>query len=636
MRVKQGSWAAVLVASAVLVSGSAIPLLRTGPLSGRIIVIDPGHGGPRDSGAIGPSGLREAHVNLQVSLRLADLLKRQGAKVTLTRTTDAPLVPDTPEDPTADLRARAAVANDAGADLFISIHHNDTTATNDPRNDTQVYWKLDDNGPSRDFGQILLPKLAESLQLPRQRLIPGNFAVLRHSRRPAILGEGAYLSNPLSEARLKRPETWQKEAEAYASAVVAYFARGVPRLGTAKWQDESLQIDVSTDGHPITDVKLWVDDLPVPATFDPARNLLRWQPDQPLANGIHEFRAEARNRSGNAAFPLESTFRVARPPAALTVRALPPTWQPDVSVHTFLAGIVTDALGQPVADGTDVSFRLGDRSVSATTRNGQASAYLPWPAGGPTQALVTAGEVQASFPFVGSDAQAHLIVNVSGWGADLPAATAWLKGKPIERIDGEGRLALTVDPGAHDLEVQAPGYRPWRWSFAAEPGNLLQVNAPLEALHDGVFLGKSIVLDPLTSEQQPETGQQTMGLARLLRDRLVAAGARVSLTRPDDEAPELADRVRLASRVGADLYLGLGPGGGVAAHYYTSPNGIRLAKLVSAQLNGFRPSPEASYLLSHTPCPALILRAPLGTPAGVSNGVFEALRRYFTPIAGNG
>lgn len=83
--------------------------------------------------------------------------------------------------------------------------------------------------------------------------------------------------------------------------------------------------------------------------------------------------------------------------------------------------------------------------------------------------------------------------------------------------------------------------------------------------------------------------------------------------------------------MGADLYVAVGPGSGQAAHYYTSSNGSRLAKLVCDRLEGFRRVPEAGYLLSHTPCPALVLRTPLAKPTVIADGLFEAMRQYFGP-----
>jgi N-acetylmuramoyl-L-alanine amidase len=84
-----------------------------GPDRFDVVVLDAGHGG-HDEGANGPSGLREKDLVLDVTRRLAKRLDRRGVRVILTRKDDRFL----------SLEERTAVANDARADLFVSIHAN--------------------------------------------------------------------------------------------------------------------------------------------------------------------------------------------------------------------------------------------------------------------------------------------------------------------------------------------------------------------------------------------------------------------------------------------------------------------------------------------------------------------------------
>jgi N-acetylmuramoyl-L-alanine amidase len=77
------------------------------------VVIDPGHGG-NDPGAIGRNGLKEKDVNLDIAKKLSVLLRAEGVRTVLTRSTDK-FIP---------LSARVNIANRSGADLFISIHSN--------------------------------------------------------------------------------------------------------------------------------------------------------------------------------------------------------------------------------------------------------------------------------------------------------------------------------------------------------------------------------------------------------------------------------------------------------------------------------------------------------------------------------
>ena len=88
----------------------------------RTVVVDPGHGG-RDPGATGIGGLREKDVNLRLSRLLASRLEAAGFHVVLTRDKDERL----------DLEQRTAIAEAAGADLFISIHANASSKSSVPR-----------------------------------------------------------------------------------------------------------------------------------------------------------------------------------------------------------------------------------------------------------------------------------------------------------------------------------------------------------------------------------------------------------------------------------------------------------------------------------------------------------------------
>ncbi len=86
----------------------------------KVVVIDPGHGG-KDPGAVGPTGYYEKKANLKIALYLKEYLEKElGLTVIMTRSGDTYL----------DLKKRTAVANDKGADLFISIHNNASTSRN--------------------------------------------------------------------------------------------------------------------------------------------------------------------------------------------------------------------------------------------------------------------------------------------------------------------------------------------------------------------------------------------------------------------------------------------------------------------------------------------------------------------------
>src|SRR5581483_12114454 len=111
--------AAGLIA-AILPAAASAAALRAPPLAGKVIVVDPGHGG-RDPGAIA-NGVNEKDVNLAMGMDLKAVLESRGARVVMTRTSDVALGPNTD----ADLQARVNAAQSAHANAFVSIHANST------------------------------------------------------------------------------------------------------------------------------------------------------------------------------------------------------------------------------------------------------------------------------------------------------------------------------------------------------------------------------------------------------------------------------------------------------------------------------------------------------------------------------
>ncbi len=215
------------------------------------IVIDPGHGG-FDTGTIGPTGLEEKNVVLDVALRLRKLFEtRTNSEVFMTRSTDK-FVP---------LEERTAIANEDGADLFISIHAN---ASRDPHvRGIETYFlnftsdpealqlAARENATSQESVhqlQNLIKKIAlnnkieESQELAHDvqtvlyrrmsRISHGihdrgvrkaPFVVLIGANMPSILTEISFLSNPRSEHLLREPRYREDIAKAIFSGVENYI-----------------------------------------------------------------------------------------------------------------------------------------------------------------------------------------------------------------------------------------------------------------------------------------------------------------------------------------------------------------------------------------------------------------------------
>ncbi len=214
------------------------------------IVIDAGHGG-HDSGTLGPYGLEEKNVVLDVALRLGKLLhERLGAQVIYTRRSDT-FVP---------LQARTAIANRAKADLFLSIHANSSpdedargvetyflnfTASPDALavaarenavSDRSVYElsnivrkialsdKIDESRTlAMDVQQSMYQNLERGNSRFRNRGVKkAPFVVLIGAHMPSILAEISFLTNTSDAAELRRPAYRQRIAESIYKGVAAY------------------------------------------------------------------------------------------------------------------------------------------------------------------------------------------------------------------------------------------------------------------------------------------------------------------------------------------------------------------------------------------------------------------------------
>lgn len=185
-------------------------------LRGRIMVVDPGHGGP-DPGAMA-NGLKEKDLTLKIGQRLAGLLAAQGAKVLMTRNSDSDV----------DLYARTEMANRNGAELFVSVHINANpspdvqgTATYIPRREEAEAKRY---AESRRLAECIQSYLVRNLGLEDDGVREASFVVVRTAAMPAVLVEVAYITNPREAGLLKQDSFLAKAAEAIYQGIVDYLA----------------------------------------------------------------------------------------------------------------------------------------------------------------------------------------------------------------------------------------------------------------------------------------------------------------------------------------------------------------------------------------------------------------------------
>jgi len=223
-----------------------------------LIVIDPGHGG-RDHGARGrKKGTREKDVVLKIGRYLKELIDKDPQLRAIMTRTDDRFVP---------LEKRAKIANDAGADLFISIHANASKKSN-PRGSQTFFLapaknddaravaqlenaslRYEDDGPadtsvinfilldmiqtefqreSADLAELIQREFEKSLKLPSRGVDQAGFVVLNKVYMPAVLVESAFISNEKEEKLLRKKSFQKKVAKAIYQSIKKFKARYDP------------------------------------------------------------------------------------------------------------------------------------------------------------------------------------------------------------------------------------------------------------------------------------------------------------------------------------------------------------------------------------------------------------------------
>jgi N-acetylmuramoyl-L-alanine amidase len=222
-------------------------LIRSLGLKLSRVVIDAGHGG-HDTGSIGPSGLTEKELVLDVAKRLQMLIETQlGAEVVMTRESDT----------FVSLESRTQLANDEKADLFLSIHANSSpeksvrgvetfflnlntqsrdalaTATRENAASEKKIHELQDllqkivlndkADESRELAKHIQQSMSKRGNAGSNRGVKqAPFVVLIGATMPSVLAEISFISNPDEEKRLKGPEYRQQIAESLFQGIKSY------------------------------------------------------------------------------------------------------------------------------------------------------------------------------------------------------------------------------------------------------------------------------------------------------------------------------------------------------------------------------------------------------------------------------
>ncbi len=181
-------------------------------VAGKIIVIDPGHGGA-NPGAIGVTGLYEKIVVLDVSLRVAEKLRQAGAIVVMTRDNDSNVT----------LARRVEIAEAANAHAFVSIHANAHPDRNISGTESYYYRGRVNDTESYFLAAHLQNEMVKAFGLRNIGVKHGNFHVIRETTMPASLVELAFLSNSYDESLMKTTKFREDAAQAIFRGLDRFF-----------------------------------------------------------------------------------------------------------------------------------------------------------------------------------------------------------------------------------------------------------------------------------------------------------------------------------------------------------------------------------------------------------------------------
>jgi N-acetylmuramoyl-L-alanine amidase len=210
-------------------------LTRGTPVTSATIVLDPGHGGRFDPGAMSPSGLLESVVNLEVSRHAAVALQAAGVSVLMTRTGDYDL----------DLSPRSEIARAVAPKAFVSVHHN--AEPDGPRAGpgSETYYQIASPDSKRLAG-LLYEEVVKALSAYNVAWVADTdagakyrrgqngdyYAVLRQPGKVvSVLTEAAFITNPPEADLLARPDVQRVEGEALARGILRWLTTADPGSG---------------------------------------------------------------------------------------------------------------------------------------------------------------------------------------------------------------------------------------------------------------------------------------------------------------------------------------------------------------------------------------------------------------------
>ena len=601
-------------------------------LKGFIICLDPGHGGQAHVPDYkrGPTGLREAEVNLKVALYLREMLQKVGVTVIMTRI----------DDSYVSLPMRSQIANEGSADFFISLHHNGIDNPKVNYTSTWYHGDADTSRHSLDLARYIQQGVSDALRLPSspasglysdKLVTAAGFGVLRMTECPAILCEASFLSNPGEEARLRDDNYLRKEAYGYFLGIARYVEGGFPRGVLVNPQHQSvvetktpmLQIRVMDGLHErgawmlkrqqvFTDsIRVKIDNVSVPHRYDRDVDMITVDIEKPLSNGRHFVQTEVVNYYGNHSLPVPQWFKVAPPASQMQLSTWTGTLPADGRGYVGISATTRDADGMLIADGEPVDAQTSSGVLAETcqlSKNGTARFYLYAPdTPGTATVKISYGQTHQSLTIHFEDTDIAIVqgqVSDANSGEPLQDVQLQTNSGLTATTDANGHFFITTPSTLKDvggmktiLHISKGGYYPSEHQIRIEPNQATVVRAELHPIADGAFASSRIVLD---SRSDAPTTQQ---LIQTLQQMLELAGADVYNIHPPGVEVSLEKRIERVNAIkGRGYYLQINHGEWrpgqpalVASHYRGNQGTETFLKRILEQFDG---TPFASPIVT--------------------------------------
>ena len=555
-------------------------------LQGIKICLDPGHGGQGHLPKYkrGPTGLREAEVNLRVSLYLRDFLSQAGACVVMTRA----------DDSYVSIPERSEIANQHEVDLFISIHHNSSGNPSTNYASTWYHRDADDSPASLDLARYIQQGVSEALRLPQfaatglysdQLMVPSGFGVLRLTKAPAVVCEASFYSNPEEEERLRKKTYNRREAYGYFLGIARYVAAGFPEgilqtptsESTTDNKTPRIEIRISDGIHTrgvwiikrqqvfSDSIRVKLDGAVVQHHYLRDSDLIVVTPTEPLSNGVHWIETSLVNYYGNHNLPAPQWFKVAPPASALKLSTWAKVIPPDGESYVAITAAAHDKDGQPIADDEPIHAEttLG-RLIEKVqlSKNGIARFYLH---GDPAKRQSSTAQVKVTY----KDKQETISVSfgeIQGGivqGMVRNATGSVLRDVTIKLTNGGDRTTMTdpnghffynhVPPGEAVLLVSKAGYYNLQLKERVASNRTRVLHPKLQPICNGALIGKVFVLDAryggVERGTPPGAADINLAVVNVLSEMLEVAGARVYRIRTDDRKIAVPKRVATVNAI---------------------------------------------------------------------------------------